>query len=72
MINGEYGYYVVKLLDPDDDEHADAIKEYEVQKETASQRQKLYDKLFDSYVGNDKNYRNDELWDGVLIENYLK
>ena len=72
VINGEYGYYVVKLLDPDDDEHADAIKEYEVQKETASQRQKLYDKLFDSYVGNDKNYRNDELWDGVLIENYLK
>lgn len=71
VIDGEYGYYVVKLLDPEDDEHAELINNYEVQKKTSEAKEKLYTKLFDTYVGADKNYRNDDIWNTVSINDYL-
>lgn len=70
VIPGEYGYYIVKMLDPADNEHAETIKNYEVQKESQEARQKLFDRLFDVYVGNDKGYRNDEMWDSISITDY--
>ena len=70
VIPGEYGYYIVKMLDPADNEHAETIKNYEVQKESQEARQKLFDRLFDVYVGNDKGYRDDEMWDSISITDY--
>ena len=70
VITGEYGYYVVRMIDPDDDEHAGIIEGYEVQKEMQAAKQKLFDKLFNDYVGDDKEYRNDELWDNISIRDY--
>ena len=60
-----------ELLDPEDDEHAELINNYEVQKKTSEAKEKLYTKLFDTYVGADKNYRNDDIWNTVSINDYL-
>ena len=72
VINGEYGYYVVKILNTDDSEHADLINDYETSKKTNEAKEKLYNKLFDTYVGADKEYRNDEIWNTINITDYEK
>ena len=72
VISGEYGYYVVKVLDPEDDEHANVINEYEEHKKTNKAKEKLYNKLFDMYIGGDEEYRNDEIWDIISIKDYMQ
>lgn len=72
VINGEYGYYVVKILNTDDSGHADFINDYETSKKTNEAKEKLYNKLFDTYVGADKEYRNDEIWNTINITDYEK
>lgn len=71
VISGEYGFYVVKMLDPADNEHAETIKNYEVQKVGEEARQKLFNRLFDTYLSDEKDYRNDDLWDGISITDYV-
>ncbi|MCR5701560.1 MAG: peptidyl-prolyl cis-trans isomerase [Lachnospiraceae bacterium] len=68
---GEYGYYVIKLLIKDDEDHSNLISKYEEQKKLAEDKKELSDKLLRKYVGDDKNYRKDKEWDTVKIENYI-
>lgn len=72
VINGDYGYYVIKLLEKDDSEHAASIEQYEKQLKVVEAKNELYEKLLNTYVGNDKDYRNDELWEQVSIIEYAK
>ena len=71
VIAGEYGYYVVKLLEKDDEEHAASIEQYEKQIKAVEAKDELYEKILNTYVGNDKGYRNDELWNEISIINYI-
>ncbi|MBE5925279.1 MAG: hypothetical protein E7271_12630 [Lachnospiraceae bacterium] len=71
VFEGEYGYYVIKLLTKDDEEHSNLISKYEEQKKLAEDKKELSDKLLRKYVGEDKNYRKDKEWDTVKIENYI-
>ena len=71
VFEGEYGYYVIKLLVNDDEEHSNLISKYEEQKKLAEDKKELSDKLLRKYVGEDKNYRKDKEWDTVKIENYI-
>ncbi|MBR1597834.1 MAG: peptidyl-prolyl cis-trans isomerase [Lachnospiraceae bacterium] len=72
VINGDYGYYVIKLLEKDDAEHAAGIEQYEKQLKAIEAKNELYEKLLNTYVGSDKDYRNDELWEQVSIIEYAK
>ncbi len=72
VISGEYGYYVVKVLDPEDDEHANVINEYEEHKKSNEAKEKLYNKLFDMYIGGDEEYCNDEIWNAISIKDYMR
>lgn len=71
VISGDYGYYVVKLLDGDEIEHAKLMEQHEIRKKNQVDRQKLFDDLFGTYVGNNKEYRNDAEWDKIIMDIYL-
>ena len=72
IFEGTYGYYVIQLLQDDAAEYADQIAGYEQQSKAQDMRQELIDQLYDSYVGTDKDYRNDKRWDAVAITDYLR
>ena len=72
VISGEYGYYVVKLLEENDEEHAENIKNYEKQVIVRNAKNELYEKLLNTYVGSDKGYRKDELWNEISIRTYMQ
>ena len=72
VILSDYGYYVVKMLEKNDEEHAASIESYENQLKAVEARDELYEKLLNVYVGDDKNYRNDKLWEEVSIKSYMQ
>lgn len=72
VFEGRYGYYVIRLIQKDAKEHAEQIADYEEQIETQNARKDIMNDLYDSYVGSDKNYRNDKRWDAISVSDYLQ
>lgn len=72
VFEGTYGYYVIRLLQKDASEYGDQIANYEQQTKSQDARKEIVDKLYDSYVGTDKNYRNDKRWELITITDYLR
>lgn len=70
VIDSKYGYYVVKLLDKDDEEHGKIISDYENKIEINDAKEKLYDELYRKYIGNNNEYRNNDQWKLIVIDNY--
>ena len=70
VIDSKYGYYVVKLIEKNDFEHSRIISDYEKELETNNAKQKLYEELYKKYIGNNNEYRNNDQWKLVIIENY--
>ena len=72
VINGDYGYYVIEMLNNDDKDHAASIDNYEKQVNAIAARDELYEKLLNSYVGKNQEYRNDKLWEEMSIRKYMQ
>lgn len=72
VFEGTYGYYVVQLLDKDAVEYEEQVTGYEKQAKSQDARKEIVDQLYDSYVGTDKNYRNDKRWEMIAITDYLQ
>ena len=72
IFEGVYGYYVVQLLQNNAAEYAEQIAGYEQQTKVQDKEKELLEQLYDSFVGTDKNYRNDKRWDTVEITDYLQ
>ena len=72
VFEGTYGYYVVQLLDKDAVEYEEQVTGYEKQTKSQDARKEIVDQLYDSYVGTDKNYRNDKRWEMIAITDYLQ
>lgn len=72
VFEGTYGYYVIQLLDKDAVEYEEQVTGYEKQTKSQDARKEIVDQLYDSYVGTDKNYRNDKRWEMIVITDYLQ
>ena len=72
VFEGTYGYYVIQLLDKNAVEYEEQVTGYEKQTKSQDARKEIVDQLYDSYVGTDKNYRNDKRWDMIAITDYLQ
>lgn len=72
VLEADYGYAVLKLLDADAKEQGQILADHAKQVVTQDTSSRLLDKLVATYVREDQNYRNDELWSPVLISAYMK
>lgn len=72
VLEADYGYVVLKLLDADAREQGQILAEHTKQVATQDTSSRLLDKLVATYVREDQNYRNDELWSPVLVSAFMK
>ena len=72
VIESDYGYYVIKLLEKDDSEHEKRISEYEKQTVSESAKDEVFEKLKELYAKDESEYRNSEIWDEISFSGFLK
>ncbi len=72
VLEADYGYLVVKLLDRDAKEQGEMLENHARQAAAQDTSSKLLDKLIATYVREDQDYRNDALWSPVLISVFVK
>lgn len=70
VIESKYGYYVVKLLEKNDEEHRELVNDYEAKLNANTTKDKLFDELYRKYIGNNNEYRNNDQWKLIVIDNY--
>lgn len=68
----EYGYTVFKLEEENADVHGELVGEYAKKAQIVDKKEEILDKLFADYVGEGKEYKNDELWEEVYIGAYAQ
>lgn len=72
VISSEYGYYVIKLLNDEDKEFAKAISDYELITSTTNKKEDIVEELYDTYIKEEKDYKDSERWEEVTITSFLK
>lgn len=72
VIESDYGYYVIKLLEADDSEHEKRIADYEKQSVSESVKEEFLEKLEELYAKDESEYRNSEIWDEISFSGFLK
>lgn len=72
VIESDYGYYVVKLLNADDSEHADKIAGYEKNAVVEKEKSDILKKLLETYAKDETEYWNKELWEDISFSGFLK
>ena len=70
VIESKYGYYVVKLIEKNDEEHRELVNDYEAKLNVNETKDKLFEELYRKYIGNNNEYRNNDQWKLVMIDNY--
>ncbi len=72
VISSDYGFYVVELLDADDEEYAEMMVSQEVESEQTNVRVQEVKRLYSEYIQMNREYKNPTLWDEFEIENYIE
>lgn len=71
VIESDYGYYVVKLLNKDATEFEDTINQHDAETLGNQERDELYKRLYDTYVGNGQEYINQDKWEKITMASFL-
>lgn len=71
VISGEYGYYVIKMLNDDDKEFVQAIADYEATTIVTDKKDEIVEELYDTYIKDNKDYKNAERWKEITIKLFL-
>lgn len=72
VITSEYGYYVIKLIDADDTEYEESISAYETTKISQDKQDGVLKELYETYIGDDKDYKNNKKWEEITITSFLQ
>lgn len=72
VIESEYGYLVIKLLEADSKAHAEVISDYEIKTSNSEKKAELFEKLYNKYLKDDLNYKNTEKWEKVEISSFVR
>jgi foldase protein PrsA len=72
VIETNYGYCVVKMLEEDDTDHEEKLDNYEAEAAVGEKKDEVLDKLLDTYAKNESEYRNEELWEEVSFSGFLR
>lgn len=72
VISSIYGYYVIKLLDTDATELSETLSQHANRVEEQDRTDAELERLYSMYIGNDTEYKDQELWDGFQIQQFVK
>jgi foldase protein PrsA len=72
VIETNYGYCVVKMLEEDDTDHEEKLGNYEAEAAVGEKKDEVLEKLLDTYAKNESEYRNEELWDEIVFSGFLQ
>lgn len=72
VISSIYGYYVVKLLETDAKNLADTLAQHADRVEEQDRLDAELERLYSTYIGNDTEYKDQELWDSFKIRQFVK
>lgn len=72
VISSVYGYYVIKLLDADATELSETLSQHANRVEEQDRTDAELERLYSIYIGNDTEYKDQELWDGFQIQQFVK
>ena len=72
VISSIYGYYVIKLLDTDATELSETLSQHANRVEEQDRTDAELERLYSIYIGNDTEYKDQELWDGFQIQQFVK
>lgn len=68
----DYGYYVIKLLESNATEYAQTLINHERAVEQENRAEEEIERLYSTYIGNNSEYKNQELWERIEIEQFVK
>ena len=72
VIAADYGFYVVKLLEKDSKDYADVLKNYEEKNAEQNEQEEKWSKLYNKYVNNNREYKNEEKWERVSMSDFVR
>ncbi len=72
IIESDYGYYVVRLLEKDDKEYAKTMDTHQQETDVIETRQKEIERLYSEYAQENRGYKNSSLWKTIDIKDYMK
>lgn len=72
VISSIYGYYVVKLLDEDARDLSETLSKHESRLEEQTRADEELERLYSIYIGNDTEYKDQELWESFEIQQFVK
>lgn len=72
VIESDYGYYVIELLESDDNSHAQKLAGYKEDVVFDEVKSDIINRLLDVYAKEEKEYRNREKWDEISFVSFLK
>jgi foldase protein PrsA len=72
VIETNYGYCVVKMLEEDDTDHEEKLGNYEAESTTNEKKNEVLEKLLDTYAKDEAEYRNEELWEEISFSGFLR
>lgn len=72
VIEADYGYYVIRLLEKNDTEYAETVAAREEETEQISVRETELERLRSEYAQPNREYKNVTMWDAIQINEYLK
>ena len=72
VISSDYGYYVIKLLDDNAEDMSKTLSNHASQTAEQEKADTELERLRDTRIGNNAEYLNQELWDGIDIRQFVK
>lgn len=72
VIESDYGYYVVCLLEKDDKKYAETMGNYQQETDVLTLHGEELERLYSEYAQENRGYKNTSLWDSLDIKDYMK
>ena len=72
VIESDYGYCVVRLLEKNDKEYAKTMENYQQESDVLAMQEDELERLYSEYAQENRGYKNSSLWDTIDIKDYMK
>lgn len=72
LIESDYGYYVIRLLEENDEAYANTMDAYQQETDVIAAKEAELERLYSEYAQENRGYKNSSLWDIIEIKDYMK
>ena len=72
VIESDYGFYVIRLLEKNDTEYAELIGQHEKESAMVSAKAELLNELYSQYAEANKEYKNADKWNAVDMKDFVR